>query len=101
MTSALGCLLRTFGNGGPDRDRTDDLLDANQALSQLSYGPINLNLGFLSPSSFLTAETDPSHIPKERVAQSVFKNRIDLTYHLRGGCDLEALTFGHSLSDSP
>ncbi len=26
-------------NGGPDRDRTDDLLDANQALSQLSYGP--------------------------------------------------------------
>jgi hypothetical protein len=25
--------------GGPDRDRTDDLLDANQALSQLSYGP--------------------------------------------------------------
>ena len=27
------------GDGGPDRDRTDDLLDANQALSQLSYGP--------------------------------------------------------------
>ena len=27
------------GAGGPDRDRTDDLLDANQALSQLSYGP--------------------------------------------------------------
>ena len=26
-------------SGGPDRDRTDDLLDANQALSQLSYGP--------------------------------------------------------------
>ena len=25
--------------GGPDRVRTDDLLDANQALSQLSYGP--------------------------------------------------------------
>ena len=28
--------------GGPDRVRTDDLLDANQALSQLSYGPKDL-----------------------------------------------------------
>ena len=26
-------------NGGADRSRTDDLLNANQALSQLSYGP--------------------------------------------------------------
>jgi hypothetical protein len=26
-------------NGGPNRDRTDDLLHAMQALSQLSYGP--------------------------------------------------------------
>ena len=25
---------------GPDRDRTDDLLNAIQALSQLSYGPV-------------------------------------------------------------
>ena len=28
-----------FKNSGPDRDRTDDLLRAKQALSQLSYGP--------------------------------------------------------------
>ena len=27
-------------NGGPDRDRTGDLLVANEALSQLSYKPI-------------------------------------------------------------
>ena len=27
-------------NGGAMRDRTADLLDANQALSQLSYSPI-------------------------------------------------------------
>ncbi len=27
-------------NGGPKRDRTADLLNANQALSQLSYGPL-------------------------------------------------------------
>ena len=26
-------------NGGAERDRTDDLLNANQALSQLSYSP--------------------------------------------------------------
>ena len=26
--------------GGAYRDRTDDLLNANQALSQLSYGPV-------------------------------------------------------------
>ncbi len=26
--------------GGPDQDRTDDLLIANEALSQLSYGPL-------------------------------------------------------------
>ena len=31
--------LTIIESGGPDRDRTDDLLDANQALSQLSYGP--------------------------------------------------------------
>ena len=29
----------TLVNGGAMRDRTADLLDANQALSQLSYGP--------------------------------------------------------------
>ena len=28
------------GAGGANRDRTDDLLLAKQALSQLSYGPI-------------------------------------------------------------
>ena len=29
-----------FGNGGADRDRTDDLLRARQALFQLSYDPV-------------------------------------------------------------
>ena len=28
--------------GGAERDRTDDLLNANQALSQLSYSPLTL-----------------------------------------------------------
>ena len=31
-------------NGGPDKDRTCDLLHAMQALSQLSYRPINYYL---------------------------------------------------------
>ena len=36
--------------GGASRDRTDDLLRAKQALSQLSYGPFNLvGLGGLEP----------------------------------------------------
>ena len=29
----------SMGSGGGERDRTDDLLVANQALSQLSYTP--------------------------------------------------------------
>ena len=32
-------------NGGDEEDRTPDLLNANQALSQLSYGPIEENGG--------------------------------------------------------
>jgi hypothetical protein len=32
-------LFRRGFFGGADRDRTDDLLNAIQALSQLSYGP--------------------------------------------------------------
>ena len=33
--------FRVVLNGGRDRDRTDDLLVANEALSQLSYTPEN------------------------------------------------------------
>jgi hypothetical protein len=36
--------------GGAMRDRTADLLDANQALSQLSYSPANFALVKLSAS---------------------------------------------------
>ena len=34
--------IKNSGNGGAKRDRTADLLDANQALSQLSYSPNSL-----------------------------------------------------------
>ena len=37
--SVFWCVVSVFG--GARRDRTADLLRATQALSQLSYGPIN------------------------------------------------------------
>ena len=37
---SYGPIKSTPQNGGADRDRTDDLLNANQALFQLSYGPL-------------------------------------------------------------
>ena len=39
QTIAVRWLAIAFQNGGARRDRTDDLLRAKQALSQLSYGP--------------------------------------------------------------
>ena len=36
--------LRGLKSGGASRDRTDDLRVANATLSQLSYGPVRLNL---------------------------------------------------------
>ena len=35
-------------NGGGERDRTDDLLNANQALSQLSYTPVSIDFNFFA-----------------------------------------------------
>ena len=40
MHSGRNC-HSAVGTGGADRDRTDDLLNANQALSQLSYSPLS------------------------------------------------------------
>ena len=37
-------LILKENSGGADRDRTDDLLNAIQALSQLSYSPTVLDL---------------------------------------------------------
>ena len=72
LGSAIGPCPAPSGVGGPDRDRTDDLLDANQALSQLSYGPMSGR---------------PNTLVKD--CTSVFKNRIEIR--------LEALTYRHPL----
>ncbi len=42
MTHGTHRLVRVVGAGGASRDRTGDLLVANQTLSQLSYGPMSL-----------------------------------------------------------
>ena len=46
-------------NGGASRDRTDDLLNAIQALSQLSYDPIDtaLRLSLLGSGDQLALES--------------------------------------------
>ncbi len=38
-----------FFNGGAEGDRTPDLRIANATLSQLSYGPVKLNLRMSAP----------------------------------------------------
>ena len=43
--AAYGRPVMTGGVGGARRDRTDDLLLAKQALSQLSYGPAMVSYG--------------------------------------------------------
>ena len=43
-SQAFGITAPHQANGGARRDRTDDLLNANQALSQLSYSPSALRL---------------------------------------------------------
>ena len=58
-----------MNNGGARRDRTDDLLRARQALSQLSYGPI---LGCLAYLLFLL-----SYIYIKSKEQNVFLFRLD------------------------
>ena len=40
MSRRTSAKLVGWCGGGASRDRTDDLLVANQALSQLSYGPL-------------------------------------------------------------
>jgi hypothetical protein len=65
--------------GGADRDRTDDLLVANQALSQLSYGPASeargRNQGLaLHRRTRLAQSTRPNDFP-ERPARTPYKLR--------------------------
>ena len=58
------CRLATAGRrvGGAERDRTDDLLLAKQALSQLSYSPICIVMLRCSGSRARLLHVDPSRL---------------------------------------
>jgi hypothetical protein len=59
-------ILRPKSNGGAMRDRTADLLRAKQALSQLSYSPINVAAIILNSFKRILVETRhlmPTHSP--------------------------------------
>ena len=47
--------IRGDFNGGGERDRTDDLVLAKHALSQLSYAPIQFQLAVFSVQIFMNS----------------------------------------------
>ena len=59
---------------GADQDRTDDLLNAIQALSQLSYGPIHVNK--LSEFKPLLVTNNSSFVAKKAIS----KEKLFLMY---------------------
>jgi hypothetical protein len=90
MLFALRSILSRHKSGGARRDRTDDILLAKQALSQLSYGPIFCLAGRTAsimtrlkpslclmltlrrggkplPGSSLRSSGDPNKIRKEKI----------------------------------
>ena len=74
--------------GGASRDRTDDLLLAKQALSQLSYGPIKVKLvglGGLEPPT--------SRLSSARSNQLSYKPRN----HTQRETPASRRAFGHGL----
>ena len=71
--------------GGADRDRTDDLLNANQALFQLSYGPeVNWPIVGLRTKWKRRTSSSKTILCDLKMGQSVSKHKhkqvsIDLT----------------------
>src|SRR5690606_12515677 len=73
----LSCLQLSFLNsGGANRDRTDDLLNAIQALSQLSYGPFSAD----TPAAGSEPRPKPVQIQVKHAAPS----KSDVVVRLRG-----------------
>ena len=75
-------------SGGADRDRTCDLLNANQALSQLSYSPKiigtidQVGLRGLEPRTSALSAQRSNHLsykPKIRVCDGLADCRFDLS----------------------
>ncbi len=72
--------------GGARRDRTADLIIANDALSQLSYGPsaARLDAGRQS-TSFTVRSADKSRTPNRRFPLST---KQELPLFAKGGTDI-------------
>jgi hypothetical protein len=94
------CPLLTAG--GADRDRTDDLLNANQALSQLSYSPSGTFLPLSICCFYLLLllliqdrfEADWTRYPA-RLAPGTEITRIDSSGELRGVPRIQLPVAGH------
>ncbi len=78
---------RSNQNGGGERDRTDDLLLAKQALSQLSYTPVQPGT---RPQTRLTQASTRIVRPNHRPAPSRWWAWVDLNYrpHAYQACAL-------------
>jgi hypothetical protein len=94
-------------DGGAERDRTDDLLLAKQALSQLSYSPQRLELqpkpatapkGWSSSPNPLQPPNRPQ--PKTRASRPRWWARVDSNYrpHAYQACALTRLSYGPARS---
>ena len=71
----LDCLVL---KSGADRDRTDDLLLAKQALSQLSYSPFNKLVGpeGIEPSTSRLSSVRSNQLsyePKQKIGLAIYK----------------------------
>lgn len=67
-----------MGLSGPDRDRTDYLLDAIEALYQVSYGPKNMSVSAPREDHFGSSEMD-SLEPRsfEKLSQPISRLSFD------------------------
>jgi hypothetical protein len=70
-------------SGGARRDRTDDLLLAKQALSQLSYGPLFSGTLKVGAKAGLPSRSSRAASPPSR--HSTSKTRVNALYGLRRG----------------
>ena len=116
-SSQLSYRPLAWGTGGAGRDRTGDLLNANQALSQLSYSPRNIGAGDWNlastpiPSPLFLIEADWTHGPSGqaglplgfiRVLQARVPGRTPrLPRRVAGGYGVERLSVtNRSLSET-
>ena len=68
----------SFTDGGARRDRTDDLLLAKQALSQLSYGPTDAGTFSRSPRLGLWQQVSIRDLPRPCQGKMVGLGRLEL-----------------------